>query len=119
MLAEYYWQHQRDEGEVVFAEFLAALNELHDPEVSELAVNLVEEVELLEKPEVVLEEVFAFFEGESLKQEQSKHLAQLRRNSASDVETEKEEDPLVSKQNDALRKLFACAGKADMRRLGT
>jgi DNA primase len=44
-LAETYWQHQRDEGEPVFAEFLGTLGELG---LSGLAVELVDEVEALD-----------------------------------------------------------------------
>src|SRR6185437_13834555 len=47
-LAEIYWDHQRDEGEPVFNEFLGTLRE---PLLAELAIQAVEEVESLDDPE--------------------------------------------------------------------
>jgi DNA primase len=58
-LAEKYWNHQRDEGEPVFNEFLGSLD---DPSLVELAITAAEEIEALADIERALSEAFAYFE---------------------------------------------------------
>jgi len=115
-LAELYWQHQRDEGEVVFAEFLGSLN---DPELAELAVSLIEESEALEQADTWLNGAIAFFAEEKAREEKNKHFADLRRTSGSDAETNTEQNPVVSDPNEALRKLQENARRPDLRRTGS
>lgn len=45
-IAEVYWDHQRDEGEVVFSTFLGLVE---DPALKELAIELVDEIEGLKE----------------------------------------------------------------------
>jgi DNA primase len=52
-IAEVYWSHQRDEGEPVFNQFLDQLN---DPNLNELAIELVSEIEGLSSELDVAEE---------------------------------------------------------------
>lgn len=63
-LAELYWRYQQDEGEPVFNEFLAALN---DENLKVLAIELVEEVEELDDLDARLQSAL-------------EQLAELRRN---------------------------------------
>jgi hypothetical protein len=77
-LAEIYWQHQQDEGEPVFAEFLGLLE---DPGLKEAAVELVELAQALPegKVEETLSGVVHFFEEERRRLQEQKQLAELRR----------------------------------------
>ncbi len=97
-LAEIYWQHQQDEGEPVFAEFLGSLS---DPNLSALAVSLIEEVEMLGDLDVCLNGAITFLAEQTQK---------LQRNSASTAS----DDP-----NDALRKAQENARRPDLRRTGS
>jgi hypothetical protein len=45
-IAEVYWDHQRDEGEIVFSTFLGLVD---DPALKELAIELVDEIEGLKE----------------------------------------------------------------------
>ena len=97
-LAELYWNHQRDEGEPVFAEFLGSLN---DPNLAELAVSLIEEVEMLGDLDLCLKDAIACLAEQTPKD---------RRISTSEAEA----DP-----NDALRRMQEKARTPDLRRTGT
>lgn len=85
-IAEVYWAHQRDEGEPVFKEFLGLLR---DPDLTELAVELVEEIEGLgkqaEDPNATLDpmlaDAVAYLTQAGQVQEEQKLLATLRRTS--------------------------------------
>ncbi len=122
-LAELYWQQQRDEGEVIFAEFLAGLNEMNDPELASLAVGLLEESEALIDADQRLKDAIAFLAEDKTRQEKNKQLAELRRSSGSDAEGnalggemkgEKPVDP-----NDVLRRIQENARRPDLRRTGS
>jgi hypothetical protein len=114
-LAELYWQQQRDEGEVVFADFLAGLP---DQDLAELAISLVEDAEMLVDADTRLKDAIAFFAEEKQRQEQSKHLADLRRSSGSEAAVTGEK-PEASDPNDMLRKLQEKARRPDLRRTGS
>ena len=58
-LAEVYWNHQRDEGEPVFSEFLSSLP---SPVLAELAVNLIGEFEAMNEPAKRLKDALGFLE---------------------------------------------------------
>jgi DNA primase len=79
-LAEIYWNHQRDEGEPVFNEFLGTLGE---PALAEFAMLAVDEVEAFDDADRVLSEALAWFDHRRRVQEEQKLLAALRRNSGS------------------------------------
>jgi hypothetical protein len=77
-LAEIYWQHQQDLGDPVFAELLGMLAE---PDLKELAVELVEMIQQLpeERVEETLAGVVAYLEEERRRLQEQKQLAELRR----------------------------------------
>src|SRR5688500_14209772 len=77
-LAEIYWQHQQDEGEPVFAEFLGLLEE---SALKELAVELVESAQQLtdDKVDETLSGVVSFLDEERRRLQEQKQLAELRR----------------------------------------
>jgi len=77
-LAEIYWNHQRDEGEPVFNEFLGTLGE---PALAEIAMLAVDEVEALDDADQVLAEALVWLEHRHRVQEEQKLLAGLRRSS--------------------------------------
>jgi len=77
-LAEVYWNHQRDEGEPAFNEFLAGLP---DANLQSLAVSLVEEFETLYEPEARLKEAVTFLADERRREEETKQIAAERRTS--------------------------------------
>lgn len=77
-LAEIYWNHQRDEGEPVFNEFLGSLGE---PALAEIAMLAVDEVEALNDADRVLSEALAWLEHQRRVQGEQKLLAALRRSS--------------------------------------
>jgi DNA primase len=82
-LAEVYWQYQQDEGEPAFNEFLGLLTETCEPAVSELAADLMEELDeqLSDERDPVgrLEEGLALLAEMQRRSEEQKHLADLRR----------------------------------------
>jgi hypothetical protein len=110
-LAEVYWQHQRDEGEPVFNEFLGLLT---DPAAAELAVELIEESETLTDADARLKEAIGLLKEMRGRDEQQKLLAELRRTNAAangaNAATGDEDDP--------LRKLQEKARQPDLRRVG-
>jgi hypothetical protein len=75
-LAEIYWNHQRDEGEPVFNEFLGTVKE---PLIAEIAVRAVEEVEALDDPELILPEALAYLARQRRVKEEQKLVAASRR----------------------------------------
>ena len=103
-LAEVYWAHQRDEGEPVFNEFLGLLT---DPVLTELAVELVDEIEGLPDLEQTLVESLRFLAEERERQERQNAIAAIRR-------TSDEEDEIA-----LLQKIAENARKPDLRRVGS
>lgn len=79
-VAELYWNHQRDEGEPVFNEFLGTLAE---PALSEIAMLAVDEVEALDDADRVLAEALAWLDRRRRVRDEQKLLATLRRKSDS------------------------------------
>lgn len=97
-IAEVYWTHQRDEGEPVFNQFLDLLG---DPNLSELSIELVGEIEgLISNLEVAeeqkaivdqsLAEALGFLTQAKHDQSQQKLLATLRRTSEENTSPEDE-----------------------------
>jgi DNA primase len=111
-LAETYWNHQRDEGEPVFSEFLASLR---DNELAEIAVNAIEEIDRLGDKDHVLVDVYAYFErNRQVRIEQklvatSRRMTEGRRTSQGEGEADEIE---------LLRRLSELRSKADLRRVG-
>ena len=97
LLAEKYWNHQRDEGEPVFNQFLASLE---DPELVELAVTAVEEVEALADMEGMLQQASTFFERTRRVRDEQKLVTSSQRKELDEVEL--------------LRKLSENRRKADL-----
>ena len=77
-LAQMYWNHQRDEGEPVFNEFLAALR---DPMLVELALRVADEVETLADPDQDLPRAIAYLDRLRRVTEEQKLVASSRRTS--------------------------------------
>ena len=111
-LAETYWNHQRDEGELVFSEFLASLT---DAELTEIAVNAIEEVDRLGDKDQVLADVYAYFERNRQVRIEQKLVATSRRMTEGrhTGQGEGEADEI-----ELLRKLSELRSKADLRRVG-
>ncbi len=105
-LAETYWNHQRDEGEPVFNEFLASLT---DPELAEITVTAVEEVDRLGDKDQVLADIYAYFERNRRVRIEQKLVATSRRMSQGEGEADEIE---------LLRKLSELRSKADLRKVG-
>jgi hypothetical protein len=107
-LAEIYWGHQRDEGEPVFSEFLSNLTE--HPALTELAVELVDEIESLEDATVHLKDSVQHLAEIRRRNEEQKLVAELRRTS---------DDKLPEQDEvDLLKKLQDKARTPDLRRVG-
>ena len=104
-LAQTYWNHQRDEGEPVFNEFLASLT---DPELTEIAVTAVEEVDRLGDKDSLLAGVYEYFERNCSVRKEQKLVATSRRMSEGEGEADEIE---------RLRKFLELRSKADLRRL--
>ena len=104
-LAQRYWDHQRDEGEPVFSEFLG---ELKDAGLVELAIDLVDEVEALTDMDSLLSESVAHLSESRLRQEGQKLMSALRR-------TDDERLPEQT-EVDLLRQLQEKARRPDLRR---
>ena len=125
-LAEIYWQHQRDEGEPVFNEFLGLLHDgsrAGDPPPSDgaaapsaeeligLAVEAVDEVEALADVETTLSEALAHLESVRSQRDEQKLMAELRRTSE-EPSNENEQAGI-----DLLRRLQEKARRPDLRRV--
>lgn len=104
-LAEKYWQHQRDEGEPVFSEFIG---DLSDKGLVELAVELVDEAESLQDKEMFLAEAVAHLKESQVRQEGQKLMSALRRTTDERLPEQAEVD--------LLRQLQEKARRPDMRR---
>lgn len=100
-LAEVYWNHQRDEGEPVFNEFLGLLQ---DPLLVELAVGALEEVQDLSDIAATLDGAMDRLRTVRVTGEERKLRAQLQRTSV-------EQDEIV-----LLQKLQEHARRPDLRR---
>ncbi|HEV2294806.1 MAG TPA: DNA primase [Tepidisphaeraceae bacterium] len=107
-LADIYWSHQRDEGEPVFAEFLSYLTE--HPALTELAVELVDEIESLEDASVHLKDAVRHLAELRRREEDEKHVAALRRTNQQPLS---EQDEIAQ-----LRKLQENRRTPDLRRVG-
>ncbi|HLL90211.1 MAG TPA: hypothetical protein VK324_13000, partial [Tepidisphaeraceae bacterium] len=106
-LGEIYWQHQRDEGEPAFNEFLAVLQ---DTALTELAVELVDEVQGLTDLEETLGESVEHLRGSRRRVEDLKLMAALRRNN--------DGTPLAEQSEvDLLKQLQEKARQPDLRRV--
>jgi hypothetical protein len=131
-LAELYWQHQRDEGEPVFNEFLGLIRDVTpaagetappgagssaDPtpaapsadELIELAIETVDEVEALADVELTLAGALAHFESARRRRDDQKLLPELRRTSE-----ERTNEPA---EIDLLKRLQEKARRPDLRRV--
>lgn len=134
-LADLYWQHQRDEGEPVFNEFLGLIRSVApaaadqaappgadpsaktvaaDPsptadDLIELAIETVDEVEALADVEVTLAGALAHFESARRRRDDQKLLPELRRTS--------EERADESVEIDLLKRLQEKARRPDLRRV--
>ena len=78
-LAQFYWDHQRDEGEPVFSELLSTFN---DASLTELAVELVDEVEQLPDAKDSLGGWLLYLSEVRREREGEKLVAQSRRTDA-------------------------------------
>jgi DNA primase len=114
-LAEAYWNHQRDEGEPAFNEFLASLADVN---LQSLAVSLVEEFETMHEPEDRLKEAVAFLVKERQQEEENKQIAIDRRTSVAGGETSGSETAVTVDPNEWLRKQQEKARRPDLRRTG-
>jgi DNA primase len=105
-LAELYWQHQRDEGEPIFNEFLGALE---SPELRALAVELVDAIEQLDT-EQALRDAIAHLAQVKRRRNEMELMAQLRRTS---VQTSEDE------QIQLLKQLQEQVRQPDLRRINS
>jgi DNA primase len=118
-LAEVYWQHQRDEGEPVFAELLATLNET-EPELAELAVNLIRDSEILADADARLKEAMDYLADQRILDQERKQLTGQWRTSSPAVDQSDAELAGTAAQpdpNEVLRKQMERARKPDLRRI--
>jgi DNA primase len=114
-LAELFWQHSRDEGEVVFSEFLSTLSALNDPELVGLAVGLIEESAHLPNAEVTLNDAIACLTETRAAR---KPLPGLERTSGSSEPFADGSSPVSEDPNEMLRRLMEQAKRPDLRRTG-
>jgi len=98
-LAELYWNHQRDEGEPVFNEFLGALP---DPDLVELTMQACEEVEAFADVDQIVSESLAYLERVRRVNEEQKLVASSRR--TSEKATDRDEIELLRELSDRRRK---------------
>jgi len=112
-LAEIYWHYQRDEGEPVFNEFLGILKE---PDLTALAVEVVDEVEAMADLDQTLDEAMAHLEWERRLWKEQKLLADLRRTSQGAATPG---DAAVQNQDEValLKQLQENARRPDLRRV--
>jgi hypothetical protein len=104
-LAVRYWNHQRDEGEPNFAEFLATLER---DDLSELAVALLDSIEALD-PDQTLRDALDHMAQAKRRKNERKLVAELRRTSS---EPDSDAD-----QVQLLRRLQEQARQPDLRRV--
>jgi DNA primase len=112
-LAELIWQQSRDEGEIVFAEFLGTLQDA--PDLAELAVSLIEESAMLRDAQARLNEAIGcLMETRSV----SKPAPGLDRTSGSSEPLSDGASPVSEDPNEMLRRLMEQAKRPDLRRTG-
>lgn len=105
-LARVYWDHQREEGEPQFAEFLSGMDE----QVRTLAIELVQEVGELNDLSAAVDSAIKHFADQRRKRQERTIAAQLMAG---------KEQPLAEETEiDLLRKLSESAGRPDTGRLG-
>jgi DNA primase len=104
-LARVYWDHQRDEGEPVFNEFLGNL----DPDLAELAVALIEEIGD-QSVEHVLRTAIEYVDEARRLKKATELLAQARRRSG---ETWSDDEQVA-----LLRNVAEQSGQPNLRRVG-
>lgn len=105
-LAEVYWNHQRDEGEPVFSEFLGMLD---SADLSSLAVELVNETEQWSDLDLLLADAVGHLASEHDRQERQKLMASFRR-------TNDATSPAAQSEVDMLKNLQEKARQGDLRR---
>jgi replicative DNA helicase len=106
-LAEVYWNHQREEGEPVFNEFIDSLKEA---ELKSLAIELADAVEELDL-EVTLSGALQYLTEVKQRSAEQKIVATLRR-------TGEEQELSEEEQVKLLVKLQESARRPDLRRVG-
>jgi hypothetical protein len=106
-LAEVYWNHQREEGEPVFNEFIDSLKEA---ELKSLAIELADAVEELDL-EVTLSGALQYLSESRHRSAEQKMVATLRR-------TGEEQELSEEEQIKLLVKLQESARRPDLRRVG-
>jgi DNA primase len=106
-LADVYWSHQRDEGEPVFNEFLGQLS---GPPLTELAVELIHEIEVFRDLNETLAGALEHLAQTRRLGEEKKLVAQLRRTTDSPLDEQDEVD--------LLKQLQQKMGSPDLRRSG-
>ena len=104
-LAEFYWNHQLDEGEPVLNEFLAGLG---DPELVNLAIELVQSVEEMPDLSQTIDGAIRFLREDVGRKEQ-------RQGHAEALEVR---DASFEVQDELLRRLQEKARQPDFRRVG-
>lgn len=97
-LAELYWNHQRDEGEPVFNEFLG---KLQDADLVDLTMQASEEVEALADVDQVLSESLAYLDRLRRVSEEQKLVASSRRTSEQE---DRDEIELLRELSESRRK---------------
>ncbi|MGA2230638.1 MAG: DNA primase [Tepidisphaeraceae bacterium] len=75
-LAEIYWQHQQDEGETVFNQFLTLLDA--QPQLKEIAVELAQNVQIHADADIILGPCIEYIRLQRLRCERDKREALLR-----------------------------------------
>jgi DNA primase len=106
-LAEVYWNHQREEGEPVFNEFIDSLKEA---ELKSLAIELADAVEELEL-EVTLSGALQYLLESRQRSAEQKIVATLRRSGEEQELSEEEQVKLLVKLQESAR-------RPDLRRVG-
>jgi DNA primase len=109
-VAELYWQHQQDEGEPVFNEFLGFL----EPALKPVATEWAEEASSASEPEKFLSDCLRYLEDERRREEMKKHIAECHRTTAQTPE----QTPGAAANLDELRQLQEKARRPDLKRVG-
>jgi len=108
-IAESYWQHQQDEGEPVFNEFLALLS---DVDLKSLAVKWADEVSAAAEKEKYLTDSLLHIMRERDIEEKRKLVVECRRTDEQEIAEKGDR----SAEKEVLRKLHEKARIPDMRR---
>jgi hypothetical protein len=98
-VAEAYWNHQREEGEPVFNEFIDSLKEA---ELKSLAIELADAVEELDL-EVTLAGALQYLAESRRRSEEQKIVAALRRDGSDSGMSEEEQLKLFTKLHESAR----------------